>query len=144
MIFLSAGHHEDKPGLQYMGLSEFHLSQSIVEDVFKKLDNTCRLPAGTIKQKKRMLDVNSVTLAIEIHLDGKYVMCDSKSMGAARRIGEHLGIDVIEEYEGERKGADFFIQLNKCPSILISPCHISEIKGDDFSEEISRAIRAVL
>lgn len=89
MIFISAGHHEEKQGASYKDITEYQLTVLWADNIAKLIKHSSlRVPNGTLKEKVGFINtaiVNSSPsekhIAVEIHFNSAKVWRDGNANG---------------------------------------------------------------
>lgn len=149
MIFLSAGHHLDKQGAEFNGITEFSLSQQWVAEIAYILGHNARVvPCGVLAEKTRY--INSLCarddIAVEIHFNSDpshsgagceclYFPGSDNGEKVAKKIQSQLAILFSPDrgikpgyYRLDKsRGINFFLERTKCTAIIIEPDFIHRL-----------------
>lgn len=158
MIFISVGHHREKQGASYKGVTEYALATIWAEAVLielRKRGVTSQLVFGTLKEKVMSINNGYPTVAVEIHFnsarssEGEPIGKGSETLfypGSMRgkRLAECIQAYLGKAYEPDRgvkegwyqmnpmRGPDYFLAKTSCPSVIVEPEFIhrlDEIRG---------------
>ena len=147
MIYVSVGHHQDKPGVCCNGFSEHEEAKKWVSLIANNLGHDGMVvPIGVLKDKVRFINSREPSdndIAIEIHFnadmkDGVHIGEGSETLyypGSKRgeEIAGKVQFQLSKIMEPDRgikegwyqknkdKGPDFFLTRTKCSAIIIEP-----------------------
>lgn len=170
MIYVSAGHHQEHPGVFYKGFYEYVEASKWVSIIANHLGHDAMVvPSGPIKSKVEFINERYLLndIAIEIHFNsdmvdgihtGKgcetlYCPDDQRGNDIADRLQYNLS-SIIKPDNGiclgwyqrdKAKGLDFFLAKTVCTSLIIVPDYIHrkakiEGKRDLACKEISNTL----
>lgn len=142
MIYLSIGHHPDKPGACHNGFCEFDEAKIWAELIASHMqDDALLVPVGTLKEKVKFINSRQPKAAIEVHFNSAenrenvsgcetlYYPGSSKGEQLANELQSSMVI-TIEKDRGIKpgyyrlnpaNGVNFFLKNTKCPSLIIEP-----------------------
>lgn len=83
MIFISAGHHAEKQGAEFEGITEYSLTTVWADRIFLLLgaDNAIRVPNGYLADKVDFINKHNANLAVEIHFNSFKIWKDLNENG---------------------------------------------------------------
>jgi N-acetylmuramoyl-L-alanine amidase len=174
MIYVSAGHHPEKPGACYKDFCEHEEAKKWVSLIANHLGHDGMVvPVGTLRHKVDFINENYLIndIAIEIHFnsamhDGRQVGKGSETLyypGSKR--GEHIASKIQYALGGillpdrgikegwyqmnKAKGPDFFLARTKCTSLIVEPDFIHrkakiESKRDKACSEIANTLIGIM
>ena len=87
-IFISVGHHAEKQGASFSGITEYQLAGDWAFDIVSIINvvqdkHYAQLVRGTLKEKVAVINANNPLLAVEIHFNS--AVDEEGEEGAGRR-----------------------------------------------------------
>ena len=172
MIFVSAGHHAQKPGASYNGFSEFDEAVVWSERMADKLGEFGILvPHGVLKDKVEFINSRSPSnsIALEVHFNSAkdsngnhigrgcetlYYPGSKKGEQLAKLVNDAIA-EVFEPNRGikegwyranKKNGPVFFLAKTDCPAIIIEPdfIHRKELIQAGREEACTKIVDALL
>jgi len=143
MIYLSAGHHEEKPGACFNGFCEHDEAKIWCEFIAHNMgsDNALIIPDGKLKEKVDFINHRKPLAAIEVHFNSMLTGTNANGCETLHYPGSEPGLKLATALQlavvqtgirdrgtkegyyrmNKTNGVDFFLAKTKCPAIIIEP-----------------------